>query len=403
MQSVSERFLTLITYNTQANDESTSCPSTETQISFGKVLVEMCGAIGLSDTEQCEKGYVTATLPANTTENLPVIGFLAHMDTSPDAPGGPVKARLIKNYDGADIPLNENILLSPREFPHLSNYINQDLIVTDGNTLLGADNKAGIAEILTAMEYLIKNPEIKHGKIRIAFTPDEEIGRGADFFDVTRFGADYAYTIDGGEIGELESENFNAARAVFTLKGKSVHPGTAYKVMCNAALIANEIINAFPPNETPSETQDRQGFYHLTAMSGEVGEAKLNYILRDFESEGLEKRKIFVQAIADKINNIYGAGTVTLCIKDEYRNMGEVLVNKPEILERARQAILNAGIKPIERPIRGGTDGARLSFMGLPCPNIFTGGHNAHGPYEYIPVPSMEAAVKVIVGICAVN
>jgi tripeptide aminopeptidase len=402
MQKAAERFMELISHDTQSDYNSSAYPSTPSQLRFGKILTRICTDIGLSDVEQTEHGYVIATLPANTGRDLPVIGFLAHMDTSSDSPGSPMNARVVQNYGGGDIRLNEARTLSAKEFPQLLQYKNQDLIVTDGTTLLGADDKAGIAEIITAMEYLIQHPEIKHGKIRIAFTPDEEVGRGVDYFDVTRFGADYAYTVDGGELGELEYETFNAARAVFTVTGKSVHPGTSYKVMLNASLAAMEMLQSFPVFETPAETKERQGFYHLTEFTGEVSEAKFTFILRDFDKAGLEKRIAFVQGLAGRFNDMYGPGTVNLHVKNEYRNMGEVLEGKPEIMERARQAIIKEGITPIERPIRGGTDGARLSFMGLPCPNIFTGGHNAHGPYEFIPIQSMEAAVRVIVNICAV-
>jgi tripeptide aminopeptidase len=400
LDNVADLFLHLVSFDTQSAYNAADYPSTPSQLAFGKMLAELCRQIGLSDVAQTQHGCVMATLPANTQADTPVIGFLAHMDTSPDAPGGPVRPRVVRAYDGQDIALNPTVTLSPRQFPHLLDYVGQDIIVTDGHTLLGADNKAGIAEILTAMRYLITHPEVKHGDIRIAFTPDEEVGRGADYFDVARFGAEYAYTVDGGPIGELEYENFNAARAVFAIKGRSVHPGTAYKTMLNAALVAADIINAMPPFETPAETQGRQGFYHLNEINAQVSEATLSYILRDFDADGLNKRKTFAQGIADRLNDWYGPGTVTLTLKDEYQNMHEVLKNQPHILQRARQALQNEGITPVEKPIRGGTDGARLSFMGLPCPNLFAGGLNAHGPYEYIPIPSMEAAVRVIVGIC---
>jgi tripeptide aminopeptidase len=402
MQTVAERFLELIKHDTQSDYGSESYPSTPSQLGFGKRLAEMCREIGLTEVEHTGHGYVFATLPANTGGAQPVIGFLAHMDTSPDAPAAPMNARVVQNYDGGDIRLNEGVILSPGEFPDLLKYKGQDLIVTDGNTLLGADDKAGIAEILAAMDYLTRHPEIKHGKVRIAFTPDEEVGRGVDFFDTTHFGADFAYTVDGGELGELEWETFNAARAFFTVTGKSVHPGTAYLVMVNAALVGAEMVNAFPA-EIPYTTRGREGFYHLTEFNAEVGKAEFSFLLRDFDAEGLERRKGFVRDLADVFNERYGHGTVALHIKDEYRNMGEVLANHPLVMERARQAMVREGISPVERPIRGGTDGARLSFMGLPCPNIFTGGHNGHGPYEFIPVQSMEAAVKVITRICAVG
>ncbi|MCL2400486.1 MAG: peptidase T [Defluviitaleaceae bacterium] len=403
MMSVSECFLNLITYDTQADGCSDTYPSTHSQLKFAAVLAEQCKAIGLSQVEVDKHGYLTATLPSNveTDTNIPIIGLLAHMDTSPDASGESVNARVVKDYDGKDIKLNDQVVLSPKEFAHLNNYIGQDLIVTDGTTLLGADDKAGIAEILTAMKYLIDNNDtIPHGTIRIAFTPDEEIGCGVDYFDVAGFGADFAYTIDGGEIGELECENFNGAQATFTIRGKSVHPGTAKGVMINASQVAGEIIAAFPANETPSHTEEYEGFYHLTAMVGEVGSGKLAYILRDHDANKFEERKKFVLSVADSINQKYGQGTVKIDIQDQYRNMHEILKDHMYVMDRAKKAMESAGVTPIITPIRGGTDGARLSFMGLPCPNIFQGGHNAHGPYEYIPIQSMEAAVKVIVNIC---
>ena len=408
MKRVEERFLELIKYDTQADECSDTYPSTAGQKEFGKMLAAECMAIGLSDVSVGKYGYVTATLPANVPDSGPTIGFLAHMDTSPDAPGGPVNPLIVYSYGGGDINLNEQIKLSPSEFPHLKNYIGQDLIVTDGNTLLGADDKAGIAEILTAMEYLLAHPEIPHRRIRIAFTPDEEIGRGVDYFDVSAFGADYAYTLDGGAIGELESETFNAAAATFIITGKSVHPGTAKGVMLNAALVAGEIIAAFPKEETPAYTEGYEGFYHLTNIAGEVGCAKLEYILRDHDAGKLEMRKKFAQEVAETINRKYKNGflcgssgyTVELEIREQYRNMHEILKDHMYIMDRAKEAFKSAGIIPVIKPVRGGTDGARLSFMGLPCPNIFTGGHNAHGPYEYIPISSMEAAVRVVVNIC---
>ncbi|MCL1999090.1 MAG: peptidase T [Turicibacter sp.] len=398
MKTVEERFLELIQYDTQADENSKSYPSTESQPKYAQVLAGMCREIGLEDVEVDKYGYVTATLPANTDCDI-VIGFLAHMDTSPDAPGSPMNARVVKAYDGGDIVLNDRVILSPKEFAHINNYRGQDLIVTDGNTLLGADDKAGIAEILAAMEFLLANPNILHGKIRIAFTPDEEIGRGVDYFDVKNFGADFAYTIDGGEIGELEYENFNAASVVFNILGKSVHPGTAKGVMINAALVASEIIESMPKDETPATTEGYEGFYHLSGITGEVGHAQVGYILRDHDAQKLKNRIEFSEEVVAKINQKYG-NIVQIEVKEQYRNMREVLENHMYIIDRAKEAFIKAGIKPNIKAIRGGTDGARLSYMGLPCPNIFTGGHNAHGPYEYIPIQSMEAAVKVIVNIC---
>ena len=395
-----KRFLSYVSQDTQSNDDSLLYPSTPSQYEFARALAEECKSIGLSQVALDKFGYVTATLPAAAgDETLPVIGFFAHMDTSPDAPGE-AKPRIVEKYDGGEIKLNDRRVLSPDEFPQLRQYINQDIIVTDGTTLLGADNKAGIAEILTAMEYLLQHREIKHGIIRIAFTPDEEVGRGVDHFDVEKFGAAFAYTVDGGELGELETETFNAARAAFNITGKSVHPGSAYNIMLNAGLVAAEIIQALPAGETPATTKDYDGFYHLAEFHGEVGEAKLVYILRDFTADGLERRKAFVTELAARINEKYGAGTAEVEISDQYKNMHEILKDKPQIAERARRAMERAGVTPVVKPVRGGTDGARLTFMGLPCPNLFTGGHNFHGPYEYIPIPSMEAAVKVIVNIC---
>jgi len=402
MHQVAKRFLKYVGYDTKSDYDSAEYPSTEGQLALARVLAEECRELGLSEVSLDKFGYVTAALPANAEGDHPVIGFFAHMDTSSDTPGYPVKPRVVEDYSGGDIFLNDTVTLSPVEFPHLLNYKGQDLIVTDGSTLLGADNKAGIAEILTAMEYLIAHPEIKHGKIKVGFTPDEEVGRGVDHFNVESFGADFAYTLDGGALGELETETFNAARAIFTVTGKSVHPGSAYGIMKNAALIAAEVASAFPKSETPATTKDYDGFYHLTGISGEVGAAKVTFILRDFDAEGLERRKNFAREVADKINARYGVGSVELKILDEYRNMHEVLKHKPEIAERARAAIVKAGVEPVIVPVRGGTDGSRLTFMGLPCPNIFTGGHNYHGPYEYIPIESMRKAVRVIVNICEI-
>lgn len=400
MNNAAARFLKLVTYDTQSDYESETYPSTPTQLTFAKMLAEDCRAIGLADVKVDNYGYVTATLPTNVQHKTPVIGFIAHMDTSSEASGAQITPRVVAAYDGGDIPLSEQRTLSPAEFPHLRQYIGQDLIVADGNTLLGADDKAGIAEILAAMEYLIAHPEKPHGTIRIAFTPDEEVGRGVDYFDVAGFGADFAYTVDGGELGELEAETFNAARAIFTINGKSVHPGSAYKVMRNAALIAAEIVKIFPTDETPATTRNHEGFYHLIEITGEVSEAKCAFLIREFDRDIFEKRKAFVKAVAERINQQYGSGTVALQIKEEYSNMLEILKNHKPILTLAEKAMRQAGITPLPRPVRGGTDGARLSFMGLPCPNIFAGGHNFHGPFEYIPIPSMEAATRVIVNIC---
>jgi tripeptide aminopeptidase len=398
---VAELFLELVKHDTQSDSRSTTFPSTPKQMDFANLLAEQCRVIGLSEVNVDKYGYVTATLPGNLPAGLsaPTIGFLAHMDTSPDASGENVNPRVVKAYDGKDIPLNDKIILSPTEFPDLLKYKGQDIIVTDGNTLLGADNKAGIAEILAAMAQMLAEPDIPHGKIRIAFTPDEEIGHGADHFDVEAFGCEFAYTLDGGEIGEIVTESFNASLAKLVVTGKSVHPGTAKGIMINAAQIAGEIITSFPENETPSTTENYEGFYHLGNVTGGVESAELIFILRDHDAEILKKREEFVTKLAQEFNEKYGKGTVALEITEQYRNMHEILKEHPQITEIAKKAITDAGITPIIRPIRGGTDGSRLTFMGLPCPNIFAGGHNAHGPYEFVPIPSMEAAVQVIVNI----
>jgi len=401
MSNVTDLFIELVKHDTQSDSRAVGYPSTSKQMDFANVLAEKCRVIGLSEVDVDKHGYVTATLPSNLSagSSAPTIGFLAHMDTSEDASGKNVNPRIVKSYDGSDIPLNNRMSLTPAEFPSLNNYIGQDLIVTDGNTLLGADNKAGIAEILIAMQMLIADPSIPHGKIRIAFTPDEEIGRGVDFFDVKAFGCEFAYTLDGGEIGEIVTESFNASQARFTVRGKSVHPGTAKGVMINAALIAGEITQLLPQNETPATTDDYEGFYHLSSISGGVENAELIYILRDHDASILQKREKFVTELADSFNKKYGEGTVVVEIREQYRNMHEILKDKPQIAEIAKNAIIETGITPIVRPIRGGTDGSRLTFMGLPCPNIFAGGHNAHGPYEYVPIPSMDAAVQVVINI----
>lgn len=405
MDKLIERFIKYVKCNTTSNEASNTCPSTKTQLDFGKILAEECRTIGLKNVTIDKNGYVMAILPSNSSEMLPVIGFIAHMDTSPDMNGENVKPKLIENYDGNDIVLNkeENIVLSSKVFPDLKKFIGDTLITTDGTTLLGADNKAGIAEILTAMEYLINHPEIKHGKICIAFTPDEEIGRGADLFDVNNFGADYAYTIDGGLIGELEYENFNAAQAKITIYGQNVHPGTAKNKMKNAILIATQFVHLLPEKETPRHTEGYQGFYHLNNFNGNVEKVELVYIIRDFDMESFKNRKDFMKTSVEKINSIYGNNTAKLELRDQYYNMKEKLEDRMEIVNRAFNAIRAVGIEPIIKPIRGGTDGARLSFMGLPCPNIFTGGDNFHGRYEYISVNSMKKAVEVIVKIAETN
>ncbi|WGS65693.1 peptidase T [Marinitoga aeolica] len=398
MKKVHERFIEYTKFYTTSNEESKACPSTPEQLILAKYLKAELANIGMKDVELDENGYVYATLPSNIDKEVPTIGFIAHMDTAPALTGKDVKAKIVK-YDGGDIVLNKekNIVLSPKEFPTLNNYIGQEIIVTDGNTLLGADDKAGIAEIITAIEYLIEHPEIKHGTIKVGFTPDEEIGRGADKFNVEKFNANFAYTVDGGEIGELEAENFNAATATYTIHGKSIHPGTAKDKMINAALIAAELAMMFPEAQTPQHTEKYEGFFHVVHISGDCDSAKLVMIVRDHDKTLFENKKWLCEKNAELLNRKYGEGTIELELKDSYYNMKEKI--DPEIIEIAKKAMEKVGVKPIIKPIRGGTDGARLSYMGLPCPNIFTGGHNFHGRYEYIPIPSMGKAVETIIEI----
>lgn len=396
MKTVTERFLTYVKHHTTSDETSDTFPSTKRQLAFAAFLAKECEAIGLQSVSMDAYGYVTALLPGNTA-NAPTIGFISHMDTSPDASGENVLSNIVENYDGKAIPLNGTVL-SPEEFPSLKEYIGQTLITSDGTTLLGADDKAGIAEILTAAEYLLAHPEIPHGAIRIAFTPDEEIGKGVDFFDVDKFHADFAYTLDGGRIGELEYENFNAARAIIRIKGKNVHPGSAKNVMKNAALIGTEIASLLPERETPAKTEGYEGFFHLCSFEGDVTSATLNYIIRDFNADSFAHRKDLLRLIVERKNAQYN-NCIELDLRDEYYNMLSQIEPHMEIVSLAKQAMLDCGITPIIQPIRGGTDGARLSFMGLPCPNLFAGGHNFHSNYEYIPVPSMEKAVSMIVRI----
>lgn len=396
MKTVTERFLTYVKHHTTSDEASDTFPSTKRQLAFAAFLAKECEAIGLQSVSVDAYGYVTALLPGNTA-NAPTIGFISHMDTSPDASGENVLSNIVENYDGKAIPLNGTVL-SPKEFPSLKEYIGQTLITSDGTTLLGADDKAGIAEILTAAEYLLAHPEIPHGDIRIAFTPDEEIGKGVDFFDVDKFHADFAYTLDGGRIGELEYENFNAARAIIRIKGKNVHPGSAKNVMKNAALIGAEIASLLPERETPAKTEGYEGFFHLCSFEGDVTSATLNYIIRDFNADSFAHRKELLRLIVERKNAQYN-NCIELDLRDEYYNMLSQIEPHMEIVSLAKQAMLDCGITPIIQPIRGGTDGARLSFMGLPCPNLFAGGHNFHSNYEYVPVPSMEKAVSMIVRI----
>jgi len=401
MFKVTERFLRYIKCDTKSDEDSSTVPSTPGQLEFAGKLAEELKDLGLKDVSLDEKGYIMATLPSNIEEEVPVVGFIAHMDTSDEISGVCINPRLVENYNGCDILLNKDkdINLSPIEFPELKDCLGETLITTDGTTLLGADDKAGIAEIVTAMEFLTGNPQIRHGNIRIGFTPDEEVGRGADHFDVHKFGADFAYTVDGGEMGELEYENFNAARAKLIFRGKSVHPGSAKGKMVNSMLMAAEFINLMPFSETPAETEGYEGFYHITSMKGSVEETRLKYIIRDFDEETFKRRKGFILGLVESMNKKYGKDTVTVDIEEEYSNMKEKIEPVMFVVDIALQAMKEAGIEPKVRPIRGGTDGSRLSFKGLPTPNIFTGGYNFHGKYEYITVSSMEKAVEVIIKI----
>jgi len=401
MQHIIDRFISYITIDTQSDSSSETTPSTEKQWNLANKLVDELRAIGLSDVTIDENAYIMATLPSNVEHDVPTIGFISHFDTSPDFSGTNVKPQIINNYDGKDIVLNkeENIILSSSYFDDLLQYIGQTIITTDGTTLLGADDKAGITEIVTAMEYLVNHPEIKHGTIRVGFTPDEEIGRGAHKFDVEKFGAEWAYTMDGSQIGELEYENFNAAGAKITIKGKSVHPGYAKGKMVNAVLIANKIISELPKHEIPEETDGRDGFFHVHHMEGEIENATVELIIRDHDLRRFNERKELVEAIVKKYNHEFD-NCVALELKDQYFNMKEKVKPVFHIVETAKKAMEDIGIKPIIKPIRGGTDGSQLSYMGLPCPNIFAGGHNFHGKYEYVPVESMQKAVEVIVRIC---
>ena len=376
-------------------------PSTPGQMVFAKYLKEELEALGLQEITLDDNGYLFATLPANTDKEVPVVGFIAHMDTSPDMSGANVSPRIVKDYDGKDIVLcgEENIVLSPVQFPELLDHKGEDLIVTDGKTLLGADDKAGIAEIVSAIVYLQQHPEIKHGKIRIGFNPDEEIGLGAHKFDVEKFGCDWAYTMDGGEVGELEFENFNAASAKLTFKGRNVHPGYAKNKMVNSLRVANRFMSLLPESETPEHTEGYEGFYHLIGVNGEVEQTNISYIIRDHDRARFEERKATMQRLADFLNAEYGEGTVVLELHDQYYNMREQIEPVMHVIDIAFAAMKEAGVEPHVRAIRGGTDGAQLSFKGLPCPNIFAGGLNFHGRYEFVPIPSMEKAMQVVVKI----
>ena len=396
-----ERFVRYVTVDTESDPNSTTTPSSENQWVLANALVQELKDIGMSEVTIDDNAYVMATLPSNVDHHVPTVGFISHFDTSPDFTGANVRPRVIENYDGKDILLNEdqNIVLSPKEFDDLLLYVGNTLIVTDGTTLLGADDKAGITEIISAMEYLINHPEIKHGTIKVGFTPDEEIGRGAHKFDVAKFGADWAYTMDGSQIGELEFENFNAAGAKVTINGKMVHPGYAKGKMVNSMYIAQKFIKTLPAEETPEKTEGRDGFYHLHHFSGDVEQTQLHYIIRDHDRERFEQRKAHMRQIAEALNNELGSKRITVEINDQYFNMREKIEPMMHIVDLAKEAMEAAGITPIIKPIRGGTDGSQLSFMGLPCPNIFAGGHNFHRRYEYVPVESMIKATEVIVNI----
>ena len=403
-ETLKDRFLRYVKFETRSDEKSESIPSTPTQLEFAKILAKELEEIGMENVYVNDACFVNATLPGNVDKDVPVIGFIAHMDTA-DFNATNVNPKIVENYDGEDIVLNDakDIVLSVEEFPNLKNYVGKTVITTDGTTLLGADDKAGIVEIVEAMKYLIEHPEIKHGTVKVAFGPDEEIGRGADNFNVEEFGADFAYTMDGGPVGELEYESFNAAGAVFKIKGKSVHPGTAKGKLINASLIAAEVVNSFPADEVPEKTEGYEGFYFLDKINSNCEEAELSYILRDHDREKFEAKKEFAANVAKKINEKYGKELVSVEIKDQYYNMGEIIKDHMNVVEIAKKAMENLGIKPVIEPIRGGTDGSKISFMGLPTPNIFAGGENFHGKYEFVALESMILATDVIVEIVKLN
>lgn len=400
---ITERFINYTKFDTQSSEDSQTVPSTSKQLVFAKYLKEELEREGFSDVEMDEKGYIYATLKANTKKDIPTIGFISHYDTSPDASGADIKARIVNNYDGGDIILSEGIVSSPEKFPELKAHVGEDLIVTDGHTLLGADDKAGIAEIVDAMCYLRDHDEIEHGDIRMGFNPDEEIGLGAHHFDVEKFGCSWAYTMDGGDIGDLEYENFNAASAKITIKGVSVHTGYAKDKMINANRLACEFNAMIPDTDIPENTEGYQGFYHLLGMEARTEEAKMSYLIRDHDREKFEDRKDFMEDCARKMNEKYGEGTVEIVIKDQYYNMKEKIEPNMHVIDIVLQAMQETGVAPKVEPIRGGTDGAQLSFKGLPCPNIFAGGVNFHGPYEFVSIQVMKKAVEVIVKICEIT
>lgn len=409
MQHIIDRFISYVKIDTESDPNSTTTPSTAKQWDLANKLAEELKQIGLLDVSIDDKSYVMGTLPSNLDYEVPTIGFVSHFDTTPDFTGANVNPQIVTNYDGGDIVLNKekNIILSPSYFEDLLLYKGQTLITTDGTTLLGADDKAGITEIITAMEYLVNNPQIKHGAIKVGFTPDEEIGRGADFFNVEKFGADWAYTMDGSQIGELEFENFNAAGVKLIFKGKSVHPGYAKGKMINSMLLASQFINQLPSNETPETTQDYEGFFHITHLDGSLEETKVELIIRDHDATIFQQRKEFVKSLINDLNHNYqkqfGEDIAIIEIKDQYYNMREKVEPVMHIVNIAKEAMEELNITPIIKPIRGGTDGSRLSYMGLPCPNIFAGGHNFHGKYEYVPVESMQKAIEVIIKIAEIT
>ena len=400
---ITERFLNYTKFDTQSAEDSQSVPSTKKQLAFAEYLMKELKAEGLDDVEMDDNGYVYATLKSNVKGEVPTIGFISHYDTSPDCSGKDIKARIVKNYDGSDITLSEGIVSSPKKFPELLNHVGEDLIVTDGHTLLGADDKAGIAEIVQAMCYMRDHKEIRHGNIRIAFNPDEEIGMGAHHFDVDKFGCEWAYTMDGGDLGELEYENFNAASAKVNIKGVSVHPGYAKGKMVNAARLAAEFASMLPADETPETTEGYQGFYHLTGMNANIEGATLAYIIRDHDRKKFEDRKDFIEDCARKMNEKYGEGTCVAEVKDQYYNMKEKIDPNMHVIDIVLKAMQECGVPPRVQPIRGGTDGAQLSFKGLPCPNIFAGGVNFHGPYEFVSIQVMEKAMSIIIKICQLS
>ena len=399
---ITERFINYTKFDTQSAEDSTTVPSTSKQLVFANYLKEELTKEGFSDVEMDEQGYIYATLPSNIKEEVPTIGFISHYDTSPDCSGADIKPQIVNNYNGGEILLSEGIISSPKKFPELMHHVGEDLIVTDGHTLLGADDKAGIAEIVQAMCYLRDHKEIRHGDIRIAFNPDEEIGMGAHHFDVEKFGCEWAYTMDGGDIGELEFENFNAASAKIIIKGVSVHPGYAKGKMVNANALAAEFAQMLPADETPETTEGYQGFYHLLGIQSNIEEARMSYIIRDHDRDTFEDRKRFIKRCTDMMNDKYGEGTVVCELRDQYYNMKEKIDPQMHVIDVVLHAMQACGVAPKVKPIRGGTDGAQLSFKGLPCPNIFAGGVNFHGPYEFVSIQSMQKAMEVIVKICSI-